>query len=308
MTHRILLACSGSLDAAAAIPRLAAEYDADVVALTLDFGQGQDLEEVRDRALAAGAVRAHVLDVRDELAREYIFPALRAGSLVAERCPLLAALERPLVARKLVEVAGIEHAAIVAHGGDRAGAEQIGRNVHALDPGIRVVALESARGAGTASGPRPVHASAPGRPRLEPDTPASAAIAFEQGVPVAVNDVPMSGPELIESLGIIAGRQGAGARDDREPAAVVLHAAHEALEAHALPQDVRDLKRQFAATYAGLLRDGLWFTSTREAIDAFNIAAPHSVTGVVRVQLVGGQLTVVVPTSPELVAGAVGGS
>jgi argininosuccinate synthase len=78
MSHRIVLAYSGSFDASVAIAWLAEKYQADVIAVTLDLGQGRELSDVRERALAIGAARAHVLDVRDEFARDYVLPALQA--------------------------------------------------------------------------------------------------------------------------------------------------------------------------------------------------------------------------------------
>src|SRR5882762_9478391 len=108
--ERIVLAYSGGLDTSVAIPWLAERYGAEIVAVTMDLGQGKELEEVRDRALAAGAVRAHVLDVRDEFARDFVLPALKAGAIFEDRDPMGAALGRPLIARKLVEIAAIEQA------------------------------------------------------------------------------------------------------------------------------------------------------------------------------------------------------
>src|SRR5438876_5925673 len=102
---RIVLAYSGGLDTSIAIAWLADKYGAEVIAVTLDLGQGRELTDVRERALAVGATRAHVLDVRDEFAREYSLPALQADALYEGRYPLATALGRPLIARKLVEVA-----------------------------------------------------------------------------------------------------------------------------------------------------------------------------------------------------------
>src|SRR5688500_12953304 len=99
--HRIVLAYSGRLDTSVAIPWLAEKYGAEVVAVTLDLGQGRELEDVRERALAVGAVRAHVLDVREEFAREFILPALQAGAIYEDRYPLATALGRPLISRRL---------------------------------------------------------------------------------------------------------------------------------------------------------------------------------------------------------------
>src|SRR3954452_15932585 len=106
--ERIVLAYSGGLDTSVAIRWLAKRHGAEVIAVTLDLGQGRELTDVRERALAVGATRAHVLDVREEFARGYILPALQAGALYEDRYPLSTALGRPLIATKLVEVARME--------------------------------------------------------------------------------------------------------------------------------------------------------------------------------------------------------
>src|SRR5215510_6082148 len=102
---RIVLAYSGGLDTSVAIPWLVEQLGAEVVTVTLDLGQGKELEHVRARAIGAGAARCHVLDCRDEFAREYILPALQAGALYEGHYPLSSALARPLIARRLVEIA-----------------------------------------------------------------------------------------------------------------------------------------------------------------------------------------------------------
>src|SRR6185369_10922061 len=107
---RIVLAYSGSRDGSAAIVWLRERRNAEVVAVTLDLGQGRGLEAIRDRALALGAQRAHVLDTRDEFAEQYVVPALRADALHDGHVPMALALSRPLIARKIVEIAGIERA------------------------------------------------------------------------------------------------------------------------------------------------------------------------------------------------------
>jgi argininosuccinate synthase len=114
--ERIVLAYSGGLDTSIAIPWLAETFGAEVVTVTLDLGHGSELVEIRQRALALGAVRSHVIDVRDEFIRDYALPALQAGALYADRAPMTTALTRPLIARKLVDVARMEGASAVAHG------------------------------------------------------------------------------------------------------------------------------------------------------------------------------------------------
>ena len=140
--ERIVLAYSGGLDTSVAIAWLAERYAAEVIAVTLDLGQGRELTDVRERALAVGAARAHVLDVRDEFAREYILPALQAGALYEDRYPLATALGRPLIARKLVEVARMEGATTIAHGcNGKANDElRLELGVRALDPSMTLLA------------------------------------------------------------------------------------------------------------------------------------------------------------------------
>jgi argininosuccinate synthase len=140
--ERIVLAYSGGLDTSVAIAWLAEHYGAEVIAVTLDLGQGRELTDVRERALAVGATRAHVLDVREEFAREYILPALQAGALYEDRYPLATALGRPLIARKIVDVAQMEGATTIAHGcNGKANDElRLEMGVRALDPSMKVLA------------------------------------------------------------------------------------------------------------------------------------------------------------------------
>src|SRR5687767_3251507 len=96
--NRILLAYSGGLDTTVAIPWLRDRYDAEIITVTVDLGQGLELATIHERALAAGAVRAHIIDARDEFVRAYILPALQAGAVYEDRYPLATALGRPLMA------------------------------------------------------------------------------------------------------------------------------------------------------------------------------------------------------------------
>jgi argininosuccinate synthase len=139
---RIVLAYSGGLDTSVAIRWLAREQGDEVVAVTLDIGQGRELEHVRARALAAGAVRCHVIDARDELAREFVLPALMAGAMYEGQYPLATALARPLIARHLVQVARMEGASVVAHGGTAKGNNQVRLelSIRALAPDLQVIA------------------------------------------------------------------------------------------------------------------------------------------------------------------------
>lgn len=134
----ILLAYTGDLESSVALSWLADQYQCDVATLTLDVGQGTDLSDVRDRAMALGAVRAHVMDVREEFARTAVAPALALG--VDE--PRVASLARPMVAKYLAQVAAIEGTSTVAHGSRIANTDPTGLNglLTATHPSLRVLA------------------------------------------------------------------------------------------------------------------------------------------------------------------------
>ena len=348
--ERIVLAYSGGLDTSVAVKWLADKYDAEIVAVTMDLGQGKELDDVRERALAVGAIRAHVVDVREEFARDYILPALQVGAMYEGKYPMATALGRPLIAKKLVEVAHFESANMIAHGCTGKGNDQVRMDVsaRALDPSIGVVAparewgmtrpdeIAYAQQHGiqvptTVESPYSTDSNLWGRsiecgvledpwteppediytltksPLECPDVPAYVEVDFEGGVPTKVNGVAMPLTELINSLETIAGAHGVGRIDmvenrlvgikSREiyeaPAATVLHTAHRELEALVIPKDLERLKSDLAVTYADLVYNGLWFTPTREAIDAFVSNVQSRVTGTTRLKLYRGDCRVV---------------
>ena len=103
MTDRVVLAYSGGLDTSVGIGWIGEETGAEVIAVAVDVGQGgEDLEQIRKRALACGAVEAVVADARDEFAEQYCLPALQAQALYMNRYPLVSALSRPLIVEHLV--------------------------------------------------------------------------------------------------------------------------------------------------------------------------------------------------------------
>ncbi len=140
---RIALAYSGGLDTSVAIGWLADSTGAEVVAVAVDVGQGsENLEVVRQRALACGATDAVVVDARDEFADGYCLPALQAHALYMDRYPLLSALSRPLIVKHLVAAARRHGADAVAHGCTGKGNDQVRFEVGigALAPELAVVA------------------------------------------------------------------------------------------------------------------------------------------------------------------------
>ncbi len=142
MADKIVLAYSGGLDTSVAIRWLQEQYGADIATLTMDLGGQVDLEAARQRALDIGAIRADVMDAREEFVRDYVWPALRAGAIYEGVYPLATALGRPLIAKHLVRIALEEEALGIAHGCTGKGNDQVRFDVSAgaLAPALKVVA------------------------------------------------------------------------------------------------------------------------------------------------------------------------
>lgn len=143
MTNRVVLAYSGGLDTSVAIPYLSKMIDGEVVAVSLDLGQGgEDMESVRQRALDCGAVEAVVVDARDEFAEEYCLPCIKANGLYMKQYPLVSALSRPLIVKHLVAAAKEFGGTHVAHGCTGKGNDQVRFEVGFMDtdPNLKIVA------------------------------------------------------------------------------------------------------------------------------------------------------------------------
>lgn len=328
---RIVLAFSGSPGAAASIAWLKEHHQAEVITATIDLGGGTRAQDLRERALGLGAVRAHVIERRDDFARDYLLPSLKAGALAD---PLVTEIARPLVATTLVDVARTERVATIACGGAAIASDRapLARAIQTLQPELRVLtpARDSAATGtsplasdftitsnlfgrsivfGAHADPSQLLQSALAvRKARRPARPALVNITFERGMPVAINDVTMPLVDLIESLTAIAGAHGVGRveRSQRSlveaPAAVVLHAAHASLQERVTSPELQRLSQLVGRQYAGVIHDGLWFTPAREAFDAFVNRIQDGVTGVVRLELCNGRCEVLAPQSSTIAA------
>ena len=328
--NRIVLAYSGGLTTSVAIPWLASRHAAEIITVTLDLGQARELSAVRERALALGAVRAHVIDAKEEFVRDFVEPGFRAGLFTEGHLDRTVQIAQPLVARRVVEMARMESASVVAFGGPNGTA--LRAMIASLAPALRVISLQQddeftadnlpslARQYNIQVPPtghghvdatlwgRVVHM--PGTAEREdaftltraavesPSMPAVVEIDFVSGLPVRTNGVDLSLAEMIDSLETIAGAHGVG-RDAKTsasvaveaPAALVLQTAHQVLEAAALGPDLAALKSNLATIYGELIASGRWFSDVREAIDGFGDILRPRVTGRVRLQLLRGSLT-----------------
>ncbi|WP_414119933.1 argininosuccinate synthase [Corynebacterium nuruki] len=143
MTDRVVLAYSGGLDTTVAIPYLKQMTGGEVVAVSIDLGQGgEDMESVRQRALGAGAVEAIVVDAKDEFAENYCLPTIQANGMYMKQYPLVSAISRPLIVKHLVEAAQAHGGTHVAHGCTGKGNDQVRFEVGFMDtdPSLKIIA------------------------------------------------------------------------------------------------------------------------------------------------------------------------
>lgn len=143
MTNRVVLAYSGGLDTSVAIPYLSKMTGGEVVAVSLDLGQGgENMESVRQRALDCGAVESIVIDAKDEFAEEYCLPTVKANGMYMKQYPLVSAISRPLIVKHLVEAAKEHGGTHVSHGCTGKGNDQVRFEVGFmdLDPNLEIIA------------------------------------------------------------------------------------------------------------------------------------------------------------------------
>ena len=256
MAKRVVLAHSGGLDTSVAVRWLQEELGLEVIAVALDVGQGGDFEVVRNRALAAGAVEAVVIDARAEMAEDFVVPAIAANARYEGKYPLVSSLSRPVIVRHLVDEARRHGADAVAHGCTGKGNDQVRFDVAvgALAPELRVVApvrdwdmgrpqeLEYAAEHGievpvTTASPYSVDANLWGRsietgvledPWVEPPDDVYewtahdhapgvvVEIGFERGIPVSIDGRRLEGDGLVGELNTTAGARGIGRIDHVE--------------------------------------------------------------------------------------------
>jgi argininosuccinate synthase len=335
---RIALAYGGGFEAAVGVSWLQQRFGAEVIVVTVDLGQGRELEAVRDRALAAGALRAHVIDGRETFASQFVRRAIRAGAIQDDGHPMPKALGRPLLAQTLVDIARLERASAVAHGCDDVMDRiRVETAIRALNPDLQVVALAAERALtpfnaahhahqqsllpslgddqfttdvnlwGRSFARRPAAASRPLPNELFtltraagdcPDEAAFVELAFDAGMPISINGVAMSLSDLIVTMGTIAGAHGVGRIETAHgaceaPAAVVLHQAHQALQARTADIETDRFAHQVSRRYAELVAHGGWFLPLREALDAFVDVVQRPVTGVVTLKLLKTSCTLV---------------
>ncbi|MEM6536304.1 MAG: argininosuccinate synthase [Pseudomonadota bacterium] len=142
--NKVVLAYSGGLDTSVILKWLQTEYNCEVVTFTADLGQGEELEPARDKAMKAGVKPENIFieDLREEFVRDFVFPMMRANALYEGEYQLGTSIARPLISKRLVEIAQETGADAVAHGATGKGNDQVRfeLSVYALNPGLKVIA------------------------------------------------------------------------------------------------------------------------------------------------------------------------
>ena len=142
MKEKVILAYSGGLDTTAIIPWLKENFDYDVVCCCINCGQGEELDDLEERAKLSGATKLYIEDVTDEFCDEYIVPCVQAGAVYENKYLLGTSMARPVIAKRLVEIARKEGATAICHGATGKGNDQIRfeLGIKALAPDLKIIA------------------------------------------------------------------------------------------------------------------------------------------------------------------------
>ena len=346
----IVLAYSGGLDTSIIVPWLKEHYDARVICVAADIGQGDELEGVRAKALASGADECLVEDLREEFVEDFLWPMLRAGAIYGRKYLLGTSIARPLIARRQCEVAKAIGADALAHGCTGKGNDQVRFELTyaTFAPELPVIApwrewdIRSREDALAYAAARNIPVSATAQkifsrdrnlwhmsheggtledpssvppddlfmlsasPADAPDEPEDVTLEFLRGTPIAVNGERLDPVTLVATLNAIGGRHGVGRIDlveDRlvgmksrgiyeTPGGTMLYAAHSELEQLVLDRRTLAAKDLIAPRYADLVYEGRWWTTEREAYDAFVSVTQERVSGTVTLRLYKGNVII----------------
>ncbi len=139
---KVVLAYSGGLDTSAILVWLKEEYDAEVITFCADLGQEEELAGLEEKAARTGACKSYIEDLQEEFARDFVFPMMQANAVYEGTYLLGTSIARPLIAKRLVEIARAEGAGTICHGATGKGNDQVRFELtaHALEPGIQIIA------------------------------------------------------------------------------------------------------------------------------------------------------------------------
>mgnify|MGYP000642267783 FL=1 len=352
--NKVVLAYSGGLDTSIIAKWLQETYNCEVVTFTADIGQGEEVELARAKAEAMGIKEIYIEDLREEFARDFVFPMFRANAVYEGEYLLGTSIARPLISKRLVEIAEKVGADAISHGATGKGNDQVRfeLSAYAINADIKVIApwrewdlssreslmkyaekhsIEIDYQKQTKKSPYSMdanllHISYEGdiledpwqeaednmwrwtvSPEKAPDKAEYVEITYEKGDIVAINGKTKTPAEVMEDLNSRAGANGVGRLDLVEnrfvgmksrgcyetPAGTVMLKAHRAIESLTLDREAAHLKDELMPKYAKLVYNGFWFAPEREMMQAAIDATQENVSGVVRIKLYKGNVSVV---------------
>ena len=352
--NKVVLAYSGGLDTSIIAKWLQETYNCEVVTFTADIGQGEEVELARAKAEAMGIKEIYIEDLREEFARDFVFPMFRANAVYEGEYLLGTSIARPLISKRLVEIAKKVGADAISHGATGKGNDQVRfeLNAYAINADIKVIApwrewnLSSreslmkyaeehnieidyqklSKKSPYSMDANLLHISNEGdiledpwqeaednmwrwtvSPEQAPDKAEYVEITYEKGDIVAINGETKTPAEVMEDLNSLSGANGVGRLDLVEnrfvgmksrgcyetPAGTVMLKAHRAIESLTLDREAAHLKDELMPKYAKLVYNGFWFAPEREMMQAAIDTTQENVSGVVRIKLYKGNVSVV---------------
>jgi argininosuccinate synthase len=352
--NKVVLAYSGGLDTSIIAKWLQETYNCEVVTFTADIGQGEEVASARAKAEAMGIKEIYIEDLREEFARDFVFPMFRANAVYEGEYLLGTSIARPLISKRLVEIAEKVGADAISHGATGKGNDQVRfeLNAYAINANIQVIApwrewnlssreslmkyaedhnieidyQKQSKKSPYSMDANLLHISYEGdiledpwqeaeddmwrwtvSPEEAPDKAEYVEITYEKGDIVAINGKTKTPAEVMEDLNSLAGANGVGRLDLVEnrfvgmksrgcyetPAGTVMLKAHRAIESLTLDREAAHLKDELMPKYAKLVYNGFWFAPEREMMQAAIDATQENVSGVVRVKLYKGNVSVV---------------
>ena len=334
---KIVLAYSGGLDTSIIIPWLKENYNnPKIIAVAGNVGQADELEGLEAKAIATGASKLIVADLVDEMVDEVIIPALKMDAKY-ETYLLGTAFARPVIGKKLAEIALAEGADAICHGATGKGNDQVRFElaIKRFAPDMKIIApwrewdiksrdedknlwhlshegLDLEDPANEPNYEKPGFLEMGVSPLQAPDVPTYVTIDFEAGAPVAVDGEKMKASKIIEKLNALGGANGIGIIDIVEnrlvgmkdrgvyetPGGTILYFAHEQLEMLTVDKDTLHVKQKLAVDYADLIYNGKWYSPLQEALTAFANESNKYVTGSVKLKLYKGNIIPAGTTSP----------
>jgi argininosuccinate synthase len=357
---KVVLAYSGGLDTSIIIPWLKENYNnCEVIAVSGDVGQEAELDGLEEKALKTGASKLYIEDLKTEFVNDFVFPTLKAGAVYEGKYLLGTSFARPVIAKRIVEIALKEGADAICHGCTGKGNDQVRfeLTIKAFAPEMAIIApwrewdiksrdeeidyaeahnipLKINRETNYSKDKNLWHLSHEGldlenpanepqynkegflemsvSPEQAPDKVTYVNIAFEKGVPVAVNGEKSDGVSIIVKLNKLGGANGIGLADIVEnrlvgmksrgvyetPGGTILYEAHRILETITIDKATARMKEKLAVDFADIVYNGQWYTPVREALSAFVDKTQENVTGEVKLGLYKGNIINAGVTSP----------